>query len=156
MKLLGDIIAHGSGSPDLHARFDTAMSMSVMNADLPASVDAALSGFLEAASEDRLRLLQLAVARSGLWTVGPERFVMLVAHLTVAGHLELPDAAGALCCIPVVERHQLSRAAQHLVDVADVVLHDARDGIMEIHDDEIFRDALRAFTPVTPATSSPG
>ena len=152
LKLLGDVIAPYPGGLDLRARVDVAVAMAVEGMDLPAEIEAALNGFLGEAHEDKLRKVQQAVARAGLWKVGADRFVTLVAHLATQGMLEVPDAARALAGLPHVERRRLLPAARHLVSVADAVAEDAREGVMGIEDDDFFRDALRALVP--PASAS--
>lgn len=143
LKLLGDVVAPFPSDGDLRARVDAAVALAVEDAGLPREVEAALNGLLEEASEARLRRVQQAVVRSGLWRVGTDRFVALVTRLATEGHLNLPDAARALADVPHSERRCLPQAAQHVLHVADAVVEDARDGVMEIEDDEIFREALR-------------
>jgi hypothetical protein len=145
LKLLGDVVEPRPDGRDLRTRVEAAVLLAVDGTKLPAEIETALNGFMEQASEDRLRLVQRAVARSGLWAIGPVRFVTLVANLAADGHLELADAAQALAAVPRQERKHLSAAARHLLDVADAVVEDARDGVMEVEEDEVFREALRAF-----------
>ena len=142
LKLLGDVAAPITDGDDLRVRVDAAVALAVEDAGLPTEVEEALNGLMEEASEARLRGVQQAVVRSGLWQLGVGRFVALVARLAAEGHLKIPDAARALAHLPHLERRRLPQPAQHLVDVADAVVEDARDGVMEIEDDETFRKAL--------------
>lgn len=150
MNLLGDVIAPYPGGLDLSARVDVAVALMVEDAELPLAVTEAIAGFLESATEDQLRRVQEAVVRSGLWMVGPDRFVCLLAQLTADRYLKLEEAARLLAGIPHVERRRLPPAAVHLIHVADAVVEDAKDGVMQIDDDQIFRDAVQGFL-TTPA-----
>ena len=142
LKLLGDVVAPFSIGADLRTRVDAAVALAVEDAGLPGEVEEALNGLMAEAQEARLREVQQAVVRSGVWQIGMARFVALVARLGAEGHLKITDAALALARLPHPERRRLCQAAQHLLDVADAVVEDARDGVMEIEDDETFRKAL--------------
>lgn len=150
LKLLGDVIAPYPDELDLRVRVDAVVRLAVEDAKLPTEIQTALNGLLEQASEERLRFVQQAVARARLWTVGPDRFVDLVAQLAANGHLTLAEAAQALAAVPRLERKQLSPAWQSLLEVADAVVEDARDRVMEIDDDTVFRDALRSLRRPVP------
>jgi hypothetical protein len=148
--LVRELIAPYPGGLDPPARFDVALALMLDDAELPVEVAEAVAGFVESATEARLLRVQVAVAQSGLWTVGPDCFVALVARLTAGEYLKLEEAARLLAALPYVERESLSPAAVHLVEVADAVVEDAKDGVMEIDDDAIFRDAVHKLliTPV--------
>lgn len=142
LKLLGEVVAPSATGGDLRARVDAAVALAVEDGGLPGEVEEALNGLMAEAQEARLRGVQQAVVRSGVWQIGVARFVALVARLAAEGHLKIPDAARALARLPHPERRRLPQAAQHLLDVADAVVEDACDGVMEIEDDETFRKAL--------------
>lgn len=142
LKLLGGVVAPSAPGGDLRAQVDAAVALAGEDAGFPREVDEALNGLMAEAQEARLRGVQQAVVRSGIWQIGVARFVALVARLAAEGHLQITDAARALACLPHAERRRLPQAAQHLLDVADAVVEDARDGVMEIEDDGTFRQAL--------------
>jgi len=143
LELLASVVAPHPGGLDLPARVEAAVATSLEENTLPSDVSAALDAFIEAGTEDRLRVLQQAVARSGLWTIGPEYFVALIARLTAERHLALPEAARALAAVPQTQRRRLDSSSKHLLDVADAVVEDARDGVMDIEADDTFWKALR-------------
>ena len=145
MTLLGDLIAPRPGGLDISARIDIAVTLMVEDAELPLEVTSAIAGFLESATKDQLQRVQEAVARAGLWMVGSDCFVRLVASLTADRHLSSEEAARLLAIIPQIERRRLPPAAVHLIEVADAVIEDAKDGFMQIDDDHIFHEAVQSL-----------
>jgi hypothetical protein len=116
------------------------------DAEVPASISQVLGQFVECPDSEHLRAVQVATAGSGLWSVGPECFATLVAHLGAAGHLSLRESAAALAAIPIVERRSLRQITRHAIDVAEAVAEDAKDGVMQIDDDDVLREVLRRLS----------
>jgi hypothetical protein len=150
LKLLGDLVAPLEDVRDLPARSDAAIALVVEDAGLSSDVEAAINGFLEEPSEPRLRLVQVAVVRSGLWLIGARRFVDLASRLATDRHLTLAEAARALAGVPLAERKRLDRDQQEVLRIADVVLEDAQEGFIEIEDDELLLTALRRTASRSP------
>jgi hypothetical protein len=120
--------------------------------ELPPDVAKALDVFIERPSDEELRHVQEAVARAGMWGTGPELFVYIVAHLAADRRVALADAARTLAALPQLERRGLSPAASHLVEVADAVVEDSGEGLMEVDDDELFRDGVQRVLSATART----
>lgn len=138
-QLLREIVDPRSSS-SVEAKQGAAEKLLVDDAGLPPGVVEALSSFFE--NPERIVDVQLALAKSRMWSIGPECFAQVVAQLTVAGRLAMAQAAGALGAIPNVQRAGLSSEASRAVDVADAVIEDAADGLMNVEDDDLLRNAL--------------
>lgn len=145
LALVADVVAPYPGGLELPRRTELAVKVLVEGEALPSRVLDAFERFVEQPSEDSLRSAQEAVARSGLFGIGSEQFVHLAARLLTDGRLTGADAASLLAALPHRQRKGLAQAAAHLVEVADAVAEDARDGIMEVDDDQLLRDAAASL-----------
>jgi hypothetical protein len=144
-QLLADVVAPYPGGRDLTERRKAAVRLIVEDETLPQAVSKTLDVFVQNANEEGLRRVQEAVARSKLLAIGSQRFVELVAQLMMTGQLTQTDGAALLSSVPYPERARLTGPAAHLVDVAAAVLEDARDGVMEVDEDQLLREAIASL-----------
>ena len=128
---------------DFGGRLEAAMTLAVEGAELSPVVERALNSFLEQANEVNLRALQTAVISSGEVGIGAEPFVDLAVALIVHNLIEAGQAATALASLPYTTRAALSPEQEHIVQVADAVVEDAREGLLDVVDDNLLTEAAR-------------
>ena len=147
LHLLAQLLSPLTEPAELASRVDTATSIVIEGDALPDALDRELNKFLQDPSVRNLTAMQLAAVRGGIWQVDPRLFVSLTLELTRTGILKASEAAHALTSIPRTERLKLAQGSQALLDIADAVVEDSRDNVMEIDDDATFSNALRAHKP---------
>lgn len=69
--------------------------------------------------------------------------IKLISFLVEKSWLSLEDAALLLSSIPHVERGKLPQHFSKVVEVADLVCEDSRDGFMEVNDDDLLINTLK-------------
>lgn len=145
LGLLSDIVAPILGDESIDARAQAALELLIEDDGLPRALDDALTGLVMSVNEESLRMVQKFVIGSGIWEIGVVRFVELVLRLVDGLWISIPEAAFALVQVPRLERLSLTAPAQRLLDLADAVVEDAREGVMQIEDDTEFSDAILQF-----------
>ena len=155
LKLLWDVVDPNLGACDFNLRIEAAIEIARNDATIPNAIEPALNALLAHSDEAHLSKLQTAVAQAGLWRIGPERFAALVTHLTIGNLLPLTDAARVLASIPYGERQGLPSQIQYLLDVADAVVEDFREGRMNPDEDDVLMAALRAIANVGSSNPPP-
>ena len=140
MSLLGRIVDLDESSPAF--RLEVAIELAIESPELPRAVEAALNFLLASPDWASVDAVRRAVAEASFWQIGSERFVLVVADLARRGLIEEAGAASILAACPHPTRRGLSQDSLRLVEVADAVCEDAREGVMGIDEGSSFRKAL--------------
>ena len=123
---------------------DVAIELLVAS-DRASALDTAIAELAARPTEEQLRRVQVQLVTSAAWSVGVELFVSLVARLVSSGHLTEVQAARTIALVPRELLSTMSRRAEALFLVAECVIHDESDGVLEVDADEVWSQALAAF-----------
>lgn len=126
-------------------RLECAVALLVDESELPRTVAEAVNRYVNDPSAAGSLVVASSIVHAGLWEVGVDGIVQRLAVAYKDGELTAAATAELLSLIPPSERQRLSVPARTLVETADLVIEDDREGWNRADSDDTFRDAVDAF-----------
>jgi hypothetical protein len=144
-ELLSIVVAPRPVAASLAVRIEAAVAIVVEGTELPESLALAIDEVLSVGNADSVLAAQRAVLSAGPKWLRADRFVALVLYLFSEKEIRAPDAARVLAGLTYDDREACPQAMQQLLEVADAVVEDERDGVLQTIDDNAWADALGQF-----------